>query len=274
MNKNEYISALRSQLRRLPSNDVDEIVKEFEAHFDMGIADGKTEFEIAQKLGAPEEVAQYYLSDEVPQFEVKNDGNGTSAGFPIIPVKTGWVINRGVGPQTAAGFANGQYARPVNNQPPKPEPSDAPNAHVGAKAKETYEKVGPQGQKNIPLPPYPEYPSQNPGRVTKQPKDCHILFAWLFTIFVFIPVWILALALVLLLIAAPIGLGVLCVGLFTWVPGMSVGVGGTVCLAIASAFAAIGAAFVAFFALKGFVLGTIAYIRYIASGCKSKGGNV
>ena len=33
MNKREYLSALEAQLKRLPSDDVKEIVKEFDAHF-------------------------------------------------------------------------------------------------------------------------------------------------------------------------------------------------------------------------------------------------
>ena len=35
MNKREYLSALEAQLKRLPSDDVKEIVKEFDAHFDI-----------------------------------------------------------------------------------------------------------------------------------------------------------------------------------------------------------------------------------------------
>lgn len=267
MNKDTYISALRAQLNRLPSNDVDEIVKEFEAHFDMGVTEGKTEYEIAQKLGSPEEVAQIYLSDAIPEFELKNQQNGDAGQFPIIPVKTGWVMDRGVGPQTAAGFANGQYAKPVVNNGPKPESPDVPNAHVGARAKESYEPAGPQGTKHYEVP-------KNTTHVEPQPKDHHILFSWLFTIFVFVPVWIITLALVLMLIGVPVALGFLSFKLFTWVPGMAVGAGGTVCLAIALAFAAIGAIIVACFAVIGFIRGTGAYIGYIGRGCKSKGGNV
>ena len=58
MNKKDYISALRVQLKRLPSDDVEEIVKEFEAHFDIAASEGKTEEEIAAKLGSPEEVSK------------------------------------------------------------------------------------------------------------------------------------------------------------------------------------------------------------------------
>jgi|GEM_PF-1797859 len=279
MNKKEYISALRAQLRRLPSDDVEEIVKEFETHFDIGLSEGKNESEIAAKLGSPEEVAQIYLSDSVPAFDMSGAGNVCNPDFPIIPVKTGMVIDRGIGPQTAAGFAAGGYAKPLVNQAPrnrapKPEP-DGENAHTGAKEREVYEEVGPQGKKQYELPDYSSYPTQDPNAVPKPAKSHNLLFAILFTIFVFVPVWIIGLALLLLLIALPIGLGYAAYTLFTWAPTLSVGVAGTVCLGISLVFGAITALFIAFFALKGFILGTISYIRYIfnINSKSAKGGN-
>ncbi|MBO4928788.1 MAG: DUF1700 domain-containing protein [Clostridiales bacterium] len=281
MNKKEYISALRAQLRRLPSDDVEDIVKEFENHFDIGISEGKNESDIAAKLGSPEEVAQIYLSDSVPAFDVNGASNVCATQMPIIPVKTGMVIDRGVGPQTAAGFAPVGYAKaPVNAEPsntaPKSEPADAPNAHTGAKEKEEYTATGPQTGKTYATPNYQQYPSQDPNVSRPIPSEHNVLFAVLFTIFVFVPVWIVALAIILLLIGLTIGLGALSVMLFCWLPSLTVAVGGTVCLALSLAFGAIATAFVTFFAIKGFVVGTIAYIRFIAKGCKAepKGGNV
>ena len=281
MNRKEYISALRAQLHRLPSDDVEDIVKEFETHFEIGVSEGKNESEIAAKLGSPEEVAQIYLSDSVPAFDMAGAGNVCPPPFPMVPVKTGMVIDRGVGPHTAAGFVQGGYARPIaNNDPrnraPKPEPPETTNGHYGAKDKEEYAENTPQTGKTYSTPDYSQqYPSQDPNAVVPASKEHNILFAVLFTIFVFVPVWIAALIILILLIGLPIGLGALSAMLFCWVPSMSVAVGGTVCLAISLAFAAITAAFIAFFAIKGFVLGTIAYIRFLAKGCKSepKGGN-
>ena len=280
MNKKEYISALRAQLRRLPSDDVEEIVKEFDSHFEIGLSEGKSESDIAAKLGSPEEVAQIYLSDTLPAFDVASAGNVGAVPFPMIPVKTGMVIDRGVGPQTAAGFASGGFAKPLSsdppkNQSPKAEPEDYKFAHTGAKEHEEYADVGRQGGKSYTLPNYTNYPTQDPNAVRPQDKEHHILFAVLFTIFVFVPVWILALVLLLLIIGLPIGLGVLSGILFSWVPTLTAAVGGTVCLAISLALGAITAAFIAFFAVKGFVLGTIAYIRFLAKDNRKnvKGGN-
>ncbi len=276
MNKRDYVSALRAQLKKLPSNDVEEIVKEFETHFDIGVSEGKTEEEIAAKLGSPEEVAQIYLSDEVPTFDVASAANAASAPqFPIIPIKTGMVLGRGVGAQTIAGFCDPVIAKPVVNSAPKKEPADYKFAHTGAKEKEEYVNVGPQGKKQVDLPDYSMYPTQDPNRQRTEKKEHNLAFAILFTIFVFVPVWLIALALLLLLIAAPILTGITTGVLFCWVPSLTAAVGGTVCLAISLIFATIAELFVAYFAVKGFILGTIAYFRYIfrINGNGAKGGN-
>lgn len=277
MNRKEYISALRAQLRRLPSDDVEEIVKEFETHFEMGMEDGKSESEIAAKLGSPEEVSQIYLSDSVPEFDMSGAQNVCPPQMPIIPVKTGLVIDRGVGPQTAAGFAAGGFARPLvnaapRNTAPKPEPPTAPNAHTGAKDQETYEEPQRQTGKKYDLPDYTQYPSQDPGTVNAAGKEHNLLFSVLFTIFIFVPLWIVALALLMILIGTPVVMGLLSGVLFTWAMEMTTAVAGTVCLAISLAFGAIAMLFVAIFAIKGFVLGTYHYIRYIIKINGSKGG--
>ena len=251
MNKREYLSALEAQLKRLPSDDVKEIVKEFDAHFDIASSEGKTEEETAAKLGSPEEVAKYYLGDSVPDFD------------------------RGIGPQTAAGFANGRYAKPVVNSAPKVEPADAPFAHTGAKEKETYSEPIRQGKKEYTLPDYSQYPSKGGKHPEPEAKEHNLAFAILFTIFVFVPLWILALGILVLLIGLPVVQGLMSGVLFSWVPGMCSGVAGTVCMAISLAFAAIAFVFVAYFAIKGFILGTVHYFRYIFkinSGSK-EGGN-
>lgn len=278
MNRKEYITALRAQLRRLPSDDVEEIVKEFETHFEMGLADGKSESEIAAKLGSPEEVSQIYLSDAIPAFDVSGAQNVCAPQMPIIPVKTGMVIDRGVGPQTAAGFAAGGFARPLvnaapRNTAPKPEPPSFENAHTGAKDKETYEEPQPQTGKKYDLPDYTQYPSQDPNAVKKAGKEHNLLFSVLFTIFIFVPLWFVALAILLLIIGTPVVMGLLSGVLFTWAMEMTSAVAGTVCLAISLAFGAIAMLFVAFFAVKGFILGTYHYIRYIIKINGSKGGN-
>lgn len=63
MNKKEFIAALEKNLIRLPKNDRDDILSDYEAHFAMGIEKGKTEEEIASALGDPKELAERYLEN-------------------------------------------------------------------------------------------------------------------------------------------------------------------------------------------------------------------
>ncbi len=57
MNRNEYIRRLDEALSGLDFSSRKEITDEFERHFDEGIADGRSEEEIAEELGSPEQAA-------------------------------------------------------------------------------------------------------------------------------------------------------------------------------------------------------------------------
>ena len=59
MNKKEYLDCLSRELGSLPYNDVKEITDEIEAHFDMAMAEGKTEEQISDDLGDVKELAQW-----------------------------------------------------------------------------------------------------------------------------------------------------------------------------------------------------------------------
>lgn len=270
MNKKEYISALRAQLQRLPSNDVEEIIKEFDSHFEIGLSEGKTESEIAAKLGSPLEVAQIYLGDSVPAFDMQNMANTVNqVSLPNNLVKTGFGIDKGVGPAVAAGFAPGTgFATPVKNQAPKntePKPEPAgPYAHQGGVAPDITEKVPPQTEKHYQVPLHTEYPTQDPNVVKAQKKEHDRLFVVLFTVLVFIWVWLLALGLLFVVIAWPIVTAICAAFLFGLLPSVSgMLFAGTLCLAISMTFGVLAKLIVAFFAIKGFVQGTIAYIRWV-----------
>lgn len=57
MTKKEYMKKLK---RLLPEKDRKDILLDYEAHFLTGLTEGKTETEIAEELGAPEDVAKEY----------------------------------------------------------------------------------------------------------------------------------------------------------------------------------------------------------------------
>lgn len=60
MTKTEYIERLRRKLSHMPPAYREEILYDYEEHFDVGIDKGKSEDEIAIQLGLPESVAAQY----------------------------------------------------------------------------------------------------------------------------------------------------------------------------------------------------------------------
>lgn len=67
MTKQEYLEKLSGELRRGGVPDAEEIVFEYEQHFSFKQADGYTEEQIAEKLGAPESIAMQFLAQQNEQ---------------------------------------------------------------------------------------------------------------------------------------------------------------------------------------------------------------
>ncbi len=61
MRKNDYLALLNSHLAGLPENEKVEIILDFEEHFSVGLAKGKTEEEICEDLGDPVKNAEQYV---------------------------------------------------------------------------------------------------------------------------------------------------------------------------------------------------------------------
>lgn len=58
MNKGQFLTKLDSSLKRLPLNDRQDILQDFEEHFTIGTQEGKTEEQIASLLGSPHQIAK------------------------------------------------------------------------------------------------------------------------------------------------------------------------------------------------------------------------
>jgi uncharacterized membrane protein len=58
MNKSEYITKLKGYLADLPESSQIEILADYEEHFTLGVESGKSEEEIATKLGDPANIAR------------------------------------------------------------------------------------------------------------------------------------------------------------------------------------------------------------------------
>ena len=60
MNKNEYLSTLDNALKAANVQDRAEVIEEYTEHFDLKLADGYSEEEIAAKLAPPDEIAKQF----------------------------------------------------------------------------------------------------------------------------------------------------------------------------------------------------------------------
>ena len=88
MNRQEYLSELESSLGSMSYKDVKEILGEISEYFDEGIEAGKTEEELAVKLGTPESLAKAYIEGTAlppalikkaePKKEEKKDTTGAA----------------------------------------------------------------------------------------------------------------------------------------------------------------------------------------------------
>ena len=79
MNRSEYIAALTAALRgKLASAEIEEIVRDYREFFDDGVAQGKSEEQVAQELGDPREVAEQILSEERDEPKGRTGGDGSS----------------------------------------------------------------------------------------------------------------------------------------------------------------------------------------------------
>ncbi|MFA1821807.1 hypothetical protein ACDX78_16770 [Virgibacillus oceani] len=66
MNEKQFLAELKSGLHKLPESEREDIIMDFEEHFSIGKEGGKTEEEISEALGSPQQIAKemkaaYYL---------------------------------------------------------------------------------------------------------------------------------------------------------------------------------------------------------------------
>ena len=58
MNRTDFLDTLRRRLAGMPQDEIDEAVADYTSHFAEGVADGRTEAEIAAALGDPMRLAR------------------------------------------------------------------------------------------------------------------------------------------------------------------------------------------------------------------------
>ncbi|MFD1038390.1 hypothetical protein ACFQ3N_08255 [Virgibacillus byunsanensis] len=62
MNKEQFLKKLDTALNRLSSDEREDILLDFQEHFEIGKVEGKTEEEISQSLGSPNQIAKELLA--------------------------------------------------------------------------------------------------------------------------------------------------------------------------------------------------------------------
>ncbi len=65
MNKTEFLDLLRYYFRNAKKSEVEEILADYEAHFEEGKKRGLTEEAIAKELGSPKDIYESYASEGV-----------------------------------------------------------------------------------------------------------------------------------------------------------------------------------------------------------------
>lgn len=65
MNKQQYLEKLSKLLRKLPKEDREDIISDYEEHFAIGLEKGRTEEEISRALGNPKNVAKQITADHM-----------------------------------------------------------------------------------------------------------------------------------------------------------------------------------------------------------------
>ncbi len=86
MNRKEFFKDLSKYLRGIPREDEEEIINDFEEHFDIGEKEGRTEEDLAKSLGDPKALAnQFKASIVVAQAEKETTAvNITRAVFATL----------------------------------------------------------------------------------------------------------------------------------------------------------------------------------------------
>ncbi|MFC7061461.1 HAAS signaling domain-containing protein [Halobacillus seohaensis] len=62
MNKEQFLKKLSTSLRRLSEDEREDILQDFQEHFDIGKEEGETEEEISKSLGSPTQIAKELLA--------------------------------------------------------------------------------------------------------------------------------------------------------------------------------------------------------------------
>lgn len=78
MKKREFLDLLKFYLKDMPNIMIDDIISDYEEHFQIAIENGKTEEQICNELGSPELIAKDYINNEKGRFRPSINENKDS----------------------------------------------------------------------------------------------------------------------------------------------------------------------------------------------------
>jgi uncharacterized membrane protein len=86
MTRADFLARLKRGLVGLPTSTAAEIVADYETHFDDGLADGRTEAEVAAALGDPDRLARELRAESTAQRwrQEKNPSAAAAAVFAVL----------------------------------------------------------------------------------------------------------------------------------------------------------------------------------------------
>ncbi len=84
MNKDTFLSELKRSLGRMPESEKKDVLYDYEEHFRMGAADGKSEEQVASSLGNPRLIGKSYAIDSL--LEDRKDGREATAASVLRAV--------------------------------------------------------------------------------------------------------------------------------------------------------------------------------------------
>ena len=92
MTKNQYLDELKKELKSNNIPDMNDIIAEYEEHFQFKIEEGKTEEEIARKLSSPKEIAKEYAKINISINKYEKSAKITGLTFLSIPLSLVYIM--------------------------------------------------------------------------------------------------------------------------------------------------------------------------------------
>ncbi len=89
MNKKEYLDQLSKLLRKLPKEDREDIISDYQEHFAIGLEKGRTEEEISKALGNPKNVVKQIKADNMVKIAQDKPSIGSIIGAILATMGLG-----------------------------------------------------------------------------------------------------------------------------------------------------------------------------------------